>query len=100
MRKPFWNDLRNIGQNIKKPWLICGDFNIVLHPNDRAFGAPVTLAEIRDYSECIQDVKVGKLPWKGEYYTPTDKQIGDARICSRIDRAFGNYKWMIQWGHV
>lgn len=43
---------------------------------------------------------VSELPWKGEYYTWTDKQLGDARICSRIYRAFGNHEWMMLWGHV
>lgn len=32
--------------------------------------------------------------------TWTNKQIGDAKICSRINRAFGNYEWMMKWRHI
>lgn len=48
----------------------------------------------------MQDIIVSELAWKVEYYTWTNKQIGDSRICSRIDRAFGNHEWMMKWGQV
>ncbi|XP_075088275.1 uncharacterized protein LOC142170295 [Nicotiana tabacum] len=32
--------------------------------------------------------------------TQSNKQSDTKRISSRIDRAFGNYEWMMQWGHV
>lgn len=70
-RKPLWEDLRSIGQHVTTAWLVCGNFNAVLHPQDRMFGSPVTMAEIKDYSECIQDTMLSELAWKREYM---DKQ--------------------------
>ncbi|KAH0757473.1 hypothetical protein KY290_020966 [Solanum tuberosum] len=58
---------------MRAPWLICGDFNALLYAEDRLYG---------------------------EYYTWTNKQKGSDRIYSRIDRALGNFEWMIHWGHV
>ena len=43
---------------------------------------------------------INELQWKGNYYTWNNKQIGNAIISSRIDRAFGNDTWMDKWGHV
>ncbi|KAG5610163.1 hypothetical protein H5410_021444 [Solanum commersonii] len=37
---------------------------------------------------------------KGNYYTWTNKQHGNDRISSRIDRVLGNDEWMEKWGHV
>ena len=56
--------------------------------------------EIRDFEECVKDMGITEVQWKGNYYTWTNKQISNARIASRIDRAFGNVTWMDKWGHA
>ena len=48
----------------------------------------------------MRDMGVNELQWNGNYYTWNNKQCGESRISSRIDRAFGNDKWMDNWGHV
>lgn len=63
-------------------------------------GTPVSYAEIQGLSERVHDLLLNELNWRGEYYTWTNKQHGDDRICSRLDRAFGNYEWMMQWEQV
>ncbi|KAH0679514.1 hypothetical protein KY290_021611 [Solanum tuberosum] len=98
--KPLWVERRRNGQTTSLPWFICGDFNAVLHTTDRIFGNPINLAKIKDYKDCIQDLLLIELAQKGNYYTWTNKQLGAARICSRIDRAFGNHEWMMKWGHL
>ena len=35
-----------------------GDFNVILSPQDRLDGAPVTLNEIRDFEECVKDMGI------------------------------------------
>ncbi|XP_059302033.1 uncharacterized protein LOC132053962 [Lycium ferocissimum] len=99
-RRTLWDPLHNLAQSVNQPWLICGDFNAILYPNDRLMGNPITLAEIQDFSDCMHTLSLSKLPWNGEYYTWSNKQKGSDRISSRIDRAFGNYEWMMSWGHV
>ncbi|XP_070036232.1 uncharacterized protein LOC142178931 [Nicotiana tabacum] len=97
----MWQGLKQVALRVHVPWLIIGDFNVMLPPQDRIFGNPVTYAEIKAYSECITDLLLSELQlWKGEYYTRSNKQSGADRVCSIIDRAFGNNEWMLQWGHV
>ncbi|XP_069155672.1 uncharacterized protein [Solanum lycopersicum] len=67
---------------------------------DRLAGVPVTLNDIRDFEECVKDMGITEVQWKGNYYTWSNKQIGNARIASRIDRASGNDTWMDKWGHA
>lgn len=49
----------------KHPWIIGGDFNAVLQLQDRKHGNPVTKAETRDFSDCIQELKLNELNWEG-----------------------------------
>ena len=63
--------------SVSYPWLIIGDFNSILSPKDRLVGAPVTLNEIRDFEECVKDMGITEAQWKGNYYTWTNKQIGN-----------------------
>ncbi|XP_010314397.2 uncharacterized protein [Solanum lycopersicum] len=99
-RKSLWTDLNLLVQSVTHPWLIIGDFNALLSSKDRQDGALVTLNEIKDFAECVKDIGINEIQWKGNYYTYNNKHIGNARISSRIDRALGNDAWMDKWGHV
>ncbi|XP_060212233.1 uncharacterized protein LOC132639857 [Lycium barbarum] len=99
-RKTLWGQLKDIAQGINTPWIICGDFNALLYPQDRLSNIPVQFADTRDFADCLQDIHLNELPWKGDYYTWTNKQYGSDRVCSRLDRALGNYEWMMTWGQV
>ncbi|XP_049403702.1 uncharacterized protein LOC125867303 [Solanum stenotomum] len=76
------------------------DFNAVTSPQNRLFGNPVSFAETKDFNECIQEANLTELPWKGDYYTWSNKQQGTDIIYSRIDKLFGNGEWISKWGHV
>ena len=88
--KSLWTDMNKMVQNVIYPWLIIGDFNAILSPKDRLAGAPVYVNEIKDFADCVKAMGIHELQWKGSYYTWNNKQIGNARISSKIDRAFGN----------
>ncbi|XP_019244422.1 PREDICTED: uncharacterized protein LOC109224288 [Nicotiana attenuata] len=75
-------------------------FNAILHPNDRLSGISVSLAELKNFSECFNKLLLNKVSWKGKYYTWTNKQRGNDRVCSRIDRAIANDEWMLQYGSL
>lgn len=99
-RRALWSDIHNLAANITTPWLIGGDFNAVLYSQDRLMGNPITYAETQDFASCIQTLQLNELIWKGDYYTWSNKQDGLDRISSSIDRMFGNFEWMMQWGQV
>ena len=50
--------------------------------------------EIKDFKECVKDMVTTEVQWEGKYYAWTNKQVGNARISSRIERDFGNDCWM------
>ncbi|XP_049381299.1 uncharacterized protein LOC125845827 [Solanum stenotomum] len=99
-RKEMWLELNTLAQGITQPWLITGDFNALLTPQDRLAGANVSLNEVKDFADCVKDIGVTELQWQVHYYSWTNKQHATDRISNRIDRVFGNYEWMEKWGHV
>ncbi|XP_016505995.1 uncharacterized protein LOC107823801 [Nicotiana tabacum] len=98
-RKDMWKKLQSLAPG-KQPWLISGDFNAILTPQDRISKVPVTLANIHDFAEWYHNLYLTEIPCRGEYCTWTKKQQGDDRVRSRLDRTFGNNCWMMQHGHL
>lgn len=92
--------MQGLATTITTTWLIYGDFNVVIYPQDKLLGNPITYAETQDFTNCIQVLQISELSWKCDYYTWSNKQHGSDRVSSRVDRVFGNFKWMMQWGHV
>ncbi|XP_070016007.1 uncharacterized protein LOC142174901 [Nicotiana tabacum] len=99
-RKVLWSNLNDISTQVAKPWIIGGDLNAMLCTQDRMYDNLVAMSEMVDFSDCIHNLFLNELSWKGEYYTRSNKQQADDRILSRIDRVFGNDLWMTNWGHV
>nr|XP_016466470.1 PREDICTED: uncharacterized protein LOC107789209 [Nicotiana tabacum] len=99
-RRALWDNLQLLSVSITVPWLIAGDFNEVLYLNDRLSCNPVSYSDIQGFATCLQQTTLTNLHWKGDYYTWTNKQPGVDRVSSRLDRVFGNYEWMMSWGHV
>ncbi|XP_059310476.1 uncharacterized protein LOC132061833 [Lycium ferocissimum] len=99
-RKSLWQELYTLGQLITIPWLIWGDFNAIMCAQDRLYSAPVTSSEVKDFNKCVQQPILTELPWMGEYYTWSNKQRGDARVWSRLDRALGNEEWMLHYRYL
>ncbi|XP_019241803.1 PREDICTED: uncharacterized protein LOC109221818 [Nicotiana attenuata] len=99
-RKELWQNLQQIATIVTDPWLVAGDFNVVLYANDRLSCNPVSFAETEDFSSCLQQTALSELPWQSEYYTWTNRQPGVDKVSSRIDRVLGNYEWLMNWNHV
>lgn len=47
LRRTLWDELAHISPGISQPWLLAGDFNALLGPQDRLAGATVTLTDTR-----------------------------------------------------
>lgn len=92
-RKPLWSDLIHIHGTGPGSWLVMGGFNSILFSGDRLNGSPVTNAEIRDFEHCIDNNDLGEIKSCCHYYSWNNKGHRDQRVCTRIDRAFGNADW-------
>ncbi|XP_021742002.1 uncharacterized protein LOC110708223 [Chenopodium quinoa] len=85
-RESLWAQIAQIAPPANTPWILCGDFNNILNLEDR-IGSQCSLAEVEQFSNCLRvyslfDFKVG-----GMFYTWTNKQEGDDRVCTKTDKA-------------
>lgn len=84
-RRPLWYDLVDFGQRLNSPWLVVGDFNSVLSPDERCNGVPVSAYESKDLQDYCLAVGLSDLPYMGCYFTWTNNSVW-----SKLDRALVN----------
>lgn len=65
------------------------DFNCVLRSEER-IGRPVTVAEIKDIKHCMEACELHDLRSTGSFFTWNNKQEGNDRVLSKIDRVVIN----------
>ncbi|KAM3270543.1 hypothetical protein P3S67_028745 [Capsicum chacoense] len=97
-REELWSELLQHTLMPSNPWVLCGDFNNVLHSEDR-MGTPATASETQGFQNLIDVLQFTPLRSKGWQFTWCNKEEGSNRVYGKIDWALGNYDW-IQIGHV
>ncbi|KAK4266953.1 hypothetical protein QN277_023810 [Acacia crassicarpa] len=68
-RLALWTSLRSLAANTTLPWLVLGDFNIYLSPNDKLGGADPPWTSMQHFKDCIDDVELVEAKIQGEKYT-------------------------------
>lgn len=72
------------------PWLVRGDFNVILQDSEKLVGLPVSHMETVDFAQCIKNCALTELPFSGSLYTWWNGRTGIDSIFKRLDRVFGN----------
>ncbi|XP_019233350.1 PREDICTED: uncharacterized protein LOC109213958 [Nicotiana attenuata] len=92
-RRGLWEYLESQRVVCNSPWMVVGDFNSVLHMEDRIGGNPVSMPEVVDFITCVENCGLIELSQHGSRYTWNDKQ-GEQRVFSKIDWVFVNSEWI------
>ncbi|PHT71043.1 hypothetical protein T459_26147 [Capsicum annuum] len=85
----MWLQLEDIGNGINDPWLIMGDYNAILHSDDRAHDTAFQEAEIRDFKYFMANVGLCELKSVGRNYTWTN-----GHVFSKIDKVIVKSSWI------
>ena len=85
----LWKTIIKISGAIRGAWFIGGDFNNVLHMNERG-GSAITLEEIAGFRNCVIDSGLEDHKSSGPFFTWSNKQEGEDRVFSKIDRVLAN----------
>ncbi|XP_074305347.1 uncharacterized protein LOC141640442 [Silene latifolia] len=93
-RVVLWDSMIALKANVHGPWLVMGYFNNVLYVDER-IGSQVSDAEVKGFQNCVDVCGLYDLVSTGAYFTWKNKQEGDARVYSRIDRVLANDDWIL-----
>lgn len=89
-RKIVWRqDLSYINSSFTGPWIVGGDFHVVLEAIERR-GWSNSL----DFSQCIVECDLHDLGYSGNDFTFCNNRQGADRCWSRIDRVLANDEWL------
>ncbi|XP_075096310.1 uncharacterized protein LOC142174417 [Nicotiana tabacum] len=67
--RKLWDKMRQIHNIQQGPWLAMGDYNAVVHPQDRLCGTEVQDMETKDFKEYMRDTGMNELQYVGRNYT-------------------------------
>ncbi|XP_075101884.1 uncharacterized protein LOC142177307 [Nicotiana tabacum] len=94
-RLKLWDKMRQIHSIQQGPWLAMGDYNSVVHPQDRLCGTEVQDMETKDFKEYMRDTGMNELQYVGRNYTWTNNHT-----YNRIDRGLVNTTWTMTMPNV
>ncbi|XP_031268941.1 uncharacterized protein LOC116127437 [Pistacia vera] len=100
-RKELWRNLCHLNKGIaSQPWLILGDFNITLNPNENVGGSPSILVGMQDFRACVRTLEMEHISKVGMMYTWNGKPYGNNGVLRKLDRVMGNYHFLSKFPQV
>ncbi|KAJ0258954.1 hypothetical protein HA466_0076630 [Hirschfeldia incana] len=100
VRKDLWISLRDTSTAFglsHKPWIVGGDFNEILHPDETSnLDISRTNPAMQLFGECLGDLGLFDLPYTGPKYTWTNKRPSEP-VGKKLDRCLVNGAWIQQF---
>lgn len=72
------------------PWVVGGEFNVVLHEDEKTGGRPVHPPEYDDFAFCVNSYGLFDLAYKGSPFTWWNGRPNEKCIFKRLNRIFVN----------
>ncbi|XP_074296875.1 uncharacterized protein LOC141627532 [Silene latifolia] len=89
-RRDLWRALEQLSGSVDGPWVCMGDFNVVLNSGERKGSIHQNLAEMKEFSDCLDECQLVDHPATGCFYTWSNK----AERMAKLDRAVVNQAWI------
>ncbi|CAI9090218.1 OLC1v1024944C1 [Oldenlandia corymbosa var. corymbosa] len=96
-RGDLWESMRILAQDVNTSWLALGNYNNVLKVDERIGGRRVELNEFLGFQFCLEECELFDMKQQGYRYTWSNKQVGEGRISSKIDRGLINGHWIVEF---
>jgi len=93
----LWNNLSNVADLHKMPWVIAGDFNEPLIGADKFGGRMVSINRALLFKDCLDKCNMVDLGFSGPRFTWTNGREVQDLIQERIDRFFVNSDWYLNF---
>lgn len=74
------------------PWIQLGDFNVVRRSDERLVGFDSSAA--CEFNDCLAHIGMDDMPYKGYWFTWSNRRAGLGEIRSKLDRVMINAGWL------
>jgi hypothetical protein len=82
-----------------KPWILCGDFNVVRQLSEK-WGVDSLNAYELEFDNCLNSLEVTDLNFSGCLFTWNNKSEGSRFIARKLDRVLVNEDWLCNFGRT
>uniref|UniRef100_A0A803PSL1 DUF4283 domain-containing protein n=1 Tax=Cannabis sativa TaxID=3483 RepID=A0A803PSL1_CANSA len=89
-RNVLWKDLIELKR--QEPWIVLGDFNDILEKGER-IGKREHYSHSK-FKDCVGECQLEDVKQSGSFFTWNNKQQGEERVYSKIDRIMANQRWL------
>uniref|UniRef100_A0A803Q7S4 DUF4283 domain-containing protein n=1 Tax=Cannabis sativa TaxID=3483 RepID=A0A803Q7S4_CANSA len=96
-RRVLWKDLNDL--NTSENWLLMGDFNDIL-AKEEMIGFRVKSYPDSDFLQCVNSCGLEDVKSSGNFFIWSNKQSGEDRIYSKIDRILANQTWINRYEYA
>ena len=94
-RRSLWPRLGSLHYDHIFPWFYTGDFNEILHQDEKDGVRPHNQSQINLFREFLHDSCLMDLAFKGCKFTWTTNPRDGIVTKKRIDRALANWEWRL-----
>lgn len=84
-RLELWEELESIAERVQCPWIIGGDFNVILNEEEKLEGLEFYPNEAIDFASFISSGALFEARWLGSKFTWWNGRIEQACIFKRLD---------------
>ncbi|XP_060183220.1 uncharacterized protein LOC132613188 [Lycium barbarum] len=93
-REELWDSLTLMIPDNSNPWLVGGDFNVILLEQEKQGRLPVTVQETMDFVQCIQSCGLIDMGFTGSRFTWWNGRTQEGCIFKRLDRILCNQDFL------
>nr|GEX19188.1 hypothetical protein [Tanacetum cinerariifolium] len=94
LRRHLWSDLghrKHVVHGV--PWVLMGDFNVVLNMEDCYSGSSCFNFAMLDFKDYVSNIKVMDINFLGLHFTWNQKPKGGGGLLKKLDRIMGNVEF-------
>lgn len=92
-RDESWTLLKNLAMANPLPWMVMGDFNDILHPNEKRGGNPQPRHLIEGFKEAVESSGLSEFRFQGYQYTWERSRGTPNWIEAKLDRILVSDAW-------
>nr|XP_009596645.1 uncharacterized protein LOC104092693 [Nicotiana tomentosiformis] len=92
-RLELWDNLYYLARDIELPWVVGGDFNVILNEEEKIGGLPVYTPEYEDFAFCINSCGLFDNGYKGSPFTWWNGRPNAECIFKRLDKILVNMQF-------